>query len=345
MKKDENSLIILIKNKKDLKIYIIPFCDYLVRKNKSLLYLLTVCHHELMDYAKLTDVVLDSYFFGGDTTTREAFEIGAPIVTLPDNYLGSRWTYAYYKIMNINELIASDKNNYVEIAIQLANNKQYSLEMRQKIKTNSKKLFKSNKAVSNWEESFIQIKNKYNKQFLINQNTSDKNVNRTIEKKNKNILFSCTAFFKNEDKFKNINTALDTFLKYNKNDLDIIDKFIIVVEFSTNNKLYMDTLKKKYPFIDFIEKKPDEKGQSKSINIIHSYLKKFKYWLHWEDSWFSTSNFLRRIFNIMEKNSIISNLQLTKREIFYNLPLMDNEWFYCRLNNNNNIKIIQPKKN
>ena len=44
-----------------------------------------------------------------------------------------------------------------------------------------------------------------------------------------------------------------------------------------------------------------------------------------------------KIFDIMEKNSIISNLQLTKREIFYNLPLMDNEWFYCRLNNNNEL--------
>ena len=44
----------------------------------------------------LCDVVLDSFFFGGDTTSREAFETGAIVVTLPSPYLGGRWTQAYY---------------------------------------------------------------------------------------------------------------------------------------------------------------------------------------------------------------------------------------------------------
>merc|ERR1712151_99741 len=51
-------------------------------------------HHELMAMYKLSDVVLDSVYFGGDTTTREAFEVGAPIVTYPGKTIGQRWTQA-----------------------------------------------------------------------------------------------------------------------------------------------------------------------------------------------------------------------------------------------------------
>ena len=47
----------------------------------------------------LADVVLDSYHAGGCTTTREALEVGALVVTLPAKYLGSRWSAAYYTIM------------------------------------------------------------------------------------------------------------------------------------------------------------------------------------------------------------------------------------------------------
>ena len=61
-------------------------------------------HNELMAMNKLTGVVLDSVFFGGDTTTREAFEVGAPVVTLPGKTIGQRWTQAYYAVMGIKRL-------------------------------------------------------------------------------------------------------------------------------------------------------------------------------------------------------------------------------------------------
>jgi predicted O-linked N-acetylglucosamine transferase (SPINDLY family) len=51
----------------------------------------------------LADVVLDSYHAGGCTTTREALEVGALVVTLPAKYLGSRWSAAYYTIMGVTE--------------------------------------------------------------------------------------------------------------------------------------------------------------------------------------------------------------------------------------------------
>jgi predicted O-linked N-acetylglucosamine transferase (SPINDLY family) len=56
----------------------------------------TLPHHVLMAFYDQADVVLDSYSAGGCTTTREAIEAGAAIVTLPADYLGGRWSLAYF---------------------------------------------------------------------------------------------------------------------------------------------------------------------------------------------------------------------------------------------------------
>ena len=91
-------------------------------------------HDIMMGMYNNVNVVLDSYFFGGDTTTREAFEIGTPIVTLPHKYLGNRWTYAYYKLMGINDMIAKSPDNYVDIAVHIATDKVFYNYMKKNIR-------------------------------------------------------------------------------------------------------------------------------------------------------------------------------------------------------------------
>uniref|UniRef100_A0A7S0SM75 Glycosyl transferase family 1 domain-containing protein n=1 Tax=Mantoniella antarctica TaxID=81844 RepID=A0A7S0SM75_9CHLO len=95
-------------------------------------------HDKLMAMYKLSDLVLDSVYFGGDTTTREAFEVGAVVITLPGKTLGQRWTRAYYEIMsghhdteNIiqnnytdfeRKYVASTPKEYVDLAVGHAKN-------------------------------------------------------------------------------------------------------------------------------------------------------------------------------------------------------------------------------
>lgn len=114
-------------------------------------------HHKLMALYKLSDVILDSYYAGGCTTTREALEVGAPVVTLPAKYLGGRWSYAYYNIIGINDLIASNKQHYIQIATQLGMNKEYNTIIKQKILDNIHKIFYSNEAIQSWITVFHQI--------------------------------------------------------------------------------------------------------------------------------------------------------------------------------------------
>lgn len=101
-------------------------------------------HHILMGLYQLSDVILDSYYAGGCTTTREALEIGAPVVTLPGKYLGGRWSYAYYQIMGYTELIASSKEEYIQLALQV------NQTHRSRILEHVHKLFERTEAVASW---------------------------------------------------------------------------------------------------------------------------------------------------------------------------------------------------
>jgi len=107
-------------------------------------------HHRLMALYSLADVVLDSYYAGGCTTTREALEVGARVVTLPAKYLGSRWSLAYYSIMGETELVAKDERHYVELAVRMATDADAAAAARQRILDNVHKLFHRDEAVEAW---------------------------------------------------------------------------------------------------------------------------------------------------------------------------------------------------
>ena len=114
-------------------------------------------HNQLMAMNKLSDVVLDSVFFGGDTTTREAFEVGAPVVTLPGKTIGQRWTQAYYTVMGISDFIAESADEYVAIAVREAN---ASSEQKEKTRTRIKtavhrKLFRETNAPKLWADAIV----------------------------------------------------------------------------------------------------------------------------------------------------------------------------------------------
>ena len=107
------------------------------------------------------DVVLDTVVtFGGDTTTREAFEVGAPIVTLPHTGLSSRWTQAYYRLLGVTDLIATDPVHSVDLAIRIASDRTAQADIRGRIKANLHKLFHSTKAAGAWTDALLKMAGK-----------------------------------------------------------------------------------------------------------------------------------------------------------------------------------------
>ena len=79
--------------------------------------------------------------WSGGISSLEAIYLNKPIVTLPSELLQSRHTYGILKILEVNELIANNKENYISIAVELARNLTFREFVINKIKENKKKIF------------------------------------------------------------------------------------------------------------------------------------------------------------------------------------------------------------
>uniref|UniRef100_A0A7S2R9P7 O-GlcNAc transferase C-terminal domain-containing protein n=1 Tax=Rhizochromulina marina TaxID=1034831 RepID=A0A7S2R9P7_9STRA len=109
-----------------------------------------------MGFLSLANVALDPLYFGGDGSTREAFEVGLPVVSLPSAALGSRWTAAMYDLLGLDRAsmpIVSSPEEYVRTAIDLAQNLEGKRDTVAAIllEASNKYLFHREDAVGAWE--------------------------------------------------------------------------------------------------------------------------------------------------------------------------------------------------
>jgi len=99
-----------------------------------------------------SDVVLDTYPVGGIMPSLQAMAVGAPVVTLPSELLGGRFTYGLYKRMGILECVAKDPKDYVSIALKFAYNKQERDRLSATILARNHMLFHDEGAIDQWDK-------------------------------------------------------------------------------------------------------------------------------------------------------------------------------------------------
>jgi hypothetical protein len=155
-------------------------------------------------------------------------------------------------------------------------------------------------------------------------------------KKYKKIIFTVTTFFdfKKEDKWLVFCNSMDSILYYHPNIYLFID-FYIINEFSNEPRAdWNQIINQKYPFINFVQKTEDFKGQGESLNLILTMIKSYIYWIHWEEAWYITREFLFDAIKIMD-NTKLSQLQFTK-EGNHTHWIEKAEQQYCHFLPNNN---------
>ena len=127
-------------------------------------------------------------------------------------------------------------------------------------------------------------------------------------------VFLCTTYFDcpKRDSWEMFTRGVDQILAlHDPNTLARIDTWVVVNEYCSEPRKQWSTLMaQQYPFITFIQKGPQEKGQVKSLNMLLPYTKRYKYWFHWEEGWYPTRPFLNQAFRIMDTTDI-TQLQLT----------------------------------
>lgn len=97
------------------------------------------------------DVILDPLYFSGGNTSYEALAAGTPIVTLPGDCMRGRVTYAMYRRMDFEDLIARDTADYIRLAVELGTNGALRNEARGRIRAVSDALFDDRRALADFE--------------------------------------------------------------------------------------------------------------------------------------------------------------------------------------------------
>jgi len=104
-----------------------------------------------------SDVLLDTLHYGGGTTCYHGFSLGKPIVTLPTPLQASRTAYAMYKRMGIDDCIAAEAEQYVELAVRLATDADFRAAVEEKIRAFSPLLFEDMESVRELERVFQEL--------------------------------------------------------------------------------------------------------------------------------------------------------------------------------------------
>lgn len=101
------------------------------------------------------DVMLDTYHYGGGSTSLQGLGLGTPIVTLPGNFQRGRHTYSYYSAMGMSNCVAKNKEDYIKLAVNIGKDKDYRMALTEKIKDRSEVLFSDARVIQELENFFI----------------------------------------------------------------------------------------------------------------------------------------------------------------------------------------------
>jgi len=111
---------------------------------------------------ELADICLDTFPYNAHSTTYDNIRAGLPMVTMMGNSFASRVAASIYSSINMNELIAKDKNEYEKIAFELGTNKKKLANLKNKIKAKTKECISINsiELTKNLENIYIKISKK-----------------------------------------------------------------------------------------------------------------------------------------------------------------------------------------
>jgi protein O-GlcNAc transferase len=109
-------------------------------------------HDRFLNLNAVVDVLLDPIHYGGGNTSYEGLALGVPIVTLPSSLLRARITHMLYRQMGVLDCVVHSAQEYVERAVRLGTDADFSAEVRAKIRGNSDLLYENKKGVQELEQ-------------------------------------------------------------------------------------------------------------------------------------------------------------------------------------------------
>ena len=161
LKKDKKAKIYFLKDKDK-----ILYKKILKRFNKKIkigldriIFMEQLSEEEYINHCGKSSVLLDPLYFGAGLSFYESMFYGTPTVSRPTKYLKSRIALGAYKQMKIkNPPIVSSNEEYIEKAVEIANNSKLILQMKENFSNSADKYLYENKDfIKDIEKIFFDI--------------------------------------------------------------------------------------------------------------------------------------------------------------------------------------------
>lgn len=110
---------------------------------------------DLRKIVNVSDVSLDTFYFGGGVTSHFVLDTGCPVVTWPSPFLRGRSTLACYEQMGISDCVAKDPQEYIRLAVRIGCDAEYRRDIRSRILARKGVLYSNTNAVEELGDIFL----------------------------------------------------------------------------------------------------------------------------------------------------------------------------------------------
>jgi predicted O-linked N-acetylglucosamine transferase (SPINDLY family) len=104
-----------------------------------------------------TDIFLDSIEWSGCNTVFESLPFNKPIVTLPGSFMRGRHAYGILKMMGMEETIAANVEDYISIAVRLANDRPWRDDISDRISRCKHLVYQDRECIKGLETFLVQV--------------------------------------------------------------------------------------------------------------------------------------------------------------------------------------------
>jgi predicted O-linked N-acetylglucosamine transferase (SPINDLY family) len=123
-----------------------------LRADKYCVFLDRLSQSKFVAAAGLSDIFLDSIGWSGCNSALESLPHNLPIVTTPGAFMRGRHSAAILQMMGVSETIADTIDDYVSIAVRLANNPAERQALRERMKAAEPKVYRDRACITALED-------------------------------------------------------------------------------------------------------------------------------------------------------------------------------------------------
>lgn len=120
-------------------------------KSDRIITLAFLTYDQYLGLCACADVGLDTFYFGGGNSSLDMLSVGTPVVTWPQEFLKGRITHSLYKTMGMQGLSVGSRENYVKLAVEVAQNPDRRKILSEEIQAKNEVLFMNRGAIEEFK--------------------------------------------------------------------------------------------------------------------------------------------------------------------------------------------------